>query len=207
MAKLGSVSVELEADATSLNKTLREVNSKLAGLSKEAKKTGGGFSSFAKQIGGAVGGMAAFALAVRGATAALMRFAALESAIVRVGAVSGATASEMRAIEAAANALGSSTVFSAKEAAEGMQFLAMAGLDANKTIGAMPAVLQLAQAAAVDLGTSADVVTNIMAGFGKKADELAKVNDALVATFTGSNVTLTELGEAFKGSAFSATPA
>jgi len=198
MAKLGSVSVELEADATSLNKTLREVNGKLGKLSKDNKKTGASFGAMAGKAGIAAAALIAVSAAARLIVGSLRKFAELESKLATVGAVSNATAVEMKKITSAAEELGATTSFTAAEAAEGMTFLAMAGLDARKSIAAMPAVLQLATAGVVDLGTAADVVTNIMAGFGKGAEELSSVNDTLVATFTGSNVTLSELGEAFK---------
>ncbi|HET6496864.1 MAG TPA: phage tail tape measure protein, partial [Thermoleophilia bacterium] len=103
-----------------------------------------------------------------------------------------------KSMSASALDLAGRTEFTAQQVGEGMEKMAMAGFSASKTIAAMPAVLQLSSAASLDLASSADIVTNVMAGFGKGASELLDVNNALVATFTGSNVSLGEIGEAMK---------
>lgn len=77
-----------------------------------------------------------------------------------------------------------------------MGFLAMAGFEANEIIEAMPATLDLAAAGMVSLGDTADIVSNIMSGFGIEAENLGEVSDILTATFTSSNTSLQQLGEA-----------
>lgn len=62
----------------------------------------------------------------------------------------------------------------------------------------MPAVLNLAAAAQVDLGRSADVVSNIMTGFGLTADDTGHAVDVLVKTMTTANTDLPMLGDAMK---------
>jgi TP901 family phage tail tape measure protein len=84
------------------------------------------------------------------------------------------------------------------QAAEGLQFLAMAGFSVDEQIGALPAVLNAAQAAGITLGESADVVSNIMTGFGISADESGKAVDVLVKTMTTANTNLPQLGQAMK---------
>lgn len=163
----------------------------------------GGLSSFISGIGsagGAIGKVGAVAAAVSATVAikSVKAFAQLESSMVRVKAISNATDKQFSQMNETVKRLGATTTFTANEAAEGLQFLTMAGLDTATAIDALPGALQLAQAAAVDLGTAADTVTNVMAGYGIAAKDLTRANDTLVATFTGSNTTLTELGEAFK---------
>jgi TP901 family phage tail tape measure protein len=84
------------------------------------------------------------------------------------------------------------------QAAEGLQYLAMAGFSVDEQIGALPAVLNAAQAAGITLGESADVVSNIMTGFGISADESGKAVDVLVKTMTTANTNLPQLGQAMK---------
>ena len=124
--------------------------------------------------------------------------AEFESRMLRVGAITGAVGAEFEKLEATAQRLGETTVFTAREAAGAMQFLAQAGFDTNEIIGATPKVLELAAAGMLDLATSADIVTNVMAGMGLGIDELGRANDVLVKTFTSSNVNLQQLGLAFK---------
>ncbi len=83
----------------------------------------------------------------------------------RVKALTGATRGEFEALERTAKKLGSTTQFTASQAAAGMAFLAQAGFQAIEIVKAMPATLNLAAAASLDLATSADIVSNVMKGF------------------------------------------
>lgn len=121
-----------------------------------------------------------------------------EESMSKVKAISGASTQELAAMTAQARELGASTVWSAKEAAEGMTFLSMAGFNANQTMAAMPGMLSLASAGAMDLGQTADVASNILTGFGFKAEQMGYVSDVLAKTFTRSNTTLASLGDSFK---------
>src|SRR5690606_7168924 len=71
-------------------------------------------------------------------------------------------------------------------------------LRTNQILGAMPGTLQLAASANLDLARSADIVTNILTGYGLAVEELGRANDVLVKTFTRTNVDLSMLGESFK---------
>lgn len=119
-----------------------------------------------------------------------------EQAMNRVGALSGATGDELQSLEDIAKAMGIQTKFSASEAADALGFLAMAGLNVQQQLGALPGTLQLAAAASMDLGETADIVTNVLSGYGLEVAELGRVNDVLVKTFTSTNTNLMELGEA-----------
>ena len=121
-----------------------------------------------------------------------------QAAMNMVGAVTQATQEEFAALTKLAKNLGATTIFSASEAAEGMKFLGMAGMKTKDIFGALPRVLELASSAQMDLGTAADIVTNIMSGFRFETSELARVNDILVNAFTNSNTDLQQLGEGMK---------
>ncbi|TWJ96516.1 Chromosome partition protein Smc [Bacillus licheniformis] len=62
----------------------------------------------------------------------------------------------------------------------------------------MPAVLNLASASNESLGRSADIVSNIMTGFGIKAEESGHAVDVLVKAMTTANTDLGQLGDAMK---------
>jgi TP901 family phage tail tape measure protein len=138
--------------------------------------------------------------AMAGATIAyaVTQYASLEDQLLKVKGILQASDTDYEELAQTVRELGASTRYTAQEAAEGLQFLAMAGLDVDESIGALPNVLQLAQASATDLGRSADIVTNIMAGYGIEVDDLTRATDVLTATFTNSNTDLDELGQAFK---------
>lgn len=128
----------------------------------------------------------------------LREFAIFEDKMAMVKAVSRATKEEFKALRDVAKDMGRKTRYSAVEAAEGLLYLTKAGIKAIDAVKALPSVLQLAQAGAVDLGEAADISTNIMSAYGKTVEELVAVNDVLVRTFTSTNSTLNEIGQGFK---------
>lgn len=121
-----------------------------------------------------------------------------QAAMSRVGAVSGATGEDFAKLEAQAKELGRSTVWSASQAAEGMQYLAMAGFKTNDILATMPGMLSLASAGQVELADAADISSNILSGFGLEAADIGRVGDVLTTTFTGSNTSLSGLGHTMK---------
>lgn len=139
---------------------------------------------------GLIGG-GAMAVAVRSA-------ASFEQGMARVKALTGATGSEFDALSSKAKELGRTTMFSARQSAEAMSFLALAGFDANKIIASMAPTLDLAAAGQMDVAQAADIVAKIMAGMGLEAKDLSEVVDVLAKAFTTSNTDLTQLGEALK---------
>lgn len=135
---------------------------------------------------------------VRSLSAPVMTAARFEAAMNRVGAVSNASAEELAFLSQQARELGRTTQFTATQAAEAQSFLAMAGFETSQIMGAMPGTLQLAAAAQLDLGRSADIVSNVLTGYRMEVDQLNRVNDVLVATFTSANTDLSQLGEAME---------
>ncbi|MGW5122962.1 phage tail tape measure protein [Streptomyces sp. NPDC004069] len=121
-----------------------------------------------------------------------------EQGMNKVKAVSGATGGEFTQLRDMAKDLGATTRYSATEAADGMSFLAMTGFKAGDILSALPGVLDLAAAGNIGLAEAADIASNILSGYGMKANEIGRVNDALAKTFTSANVDMTMLGESMK---------
>lgn len=121
-----------------------------------------------------------------------------EDAMAGARAVTGATQEQFEDMTRTARELGATTKFSAAEAAAGMEFLGRAGFDANEIIAAMPGTLNLAAAGALELGSAADIASNIMSGFGIQAEEMTRVADVLAATAANSNTNVMQLGEGMK---------
>ncbi|MFN4263531.1 MAG: phage tail tape measure protein [Thioalkalivibrionaceae bacterium] len=125
--------------------------------------------------------------------------AQFEAAMAGVRAVTdGITDDAFESLRKKALELGSTTSFSAREAAEGMEFLAKAGFDANQQIEAMPSMLALARAGKVELGAAADIASNVLSGFRMEASEMTRVADAMVMAATTSNVDIHMIGESMK---------
>jgi len=121
-----------------------------------------------------------------------------ESSMARVKALTGATGKEFQKLSDTARKLGATTVFSASESAQAMQFLAMAGYKTNDIVKSMPGILNLAAAGQLDLATTADIASNILSGFGLKASQTGHVADVLAKASTSTNVSIAELGETMK---------
>lgn len=121
-----------------------------------------------------------------------------EEGMSEVQAISGATGEEFERLKKQSRDLGATTRFSAREAAEGQKFLAMAGLETNEIIGAMPGLLDLAASSNMDLGRAADIASNIMSAFNLEADEAGHVSDVLASAASNANTNVEQMGEAMK---------
>jgi TP901 family phage tail tape measure protein len=121
-----------------------------------------------------------------------------EKAMSGVQAKVGGTSEEIAELNKLARDLGRTTQFSASQAAEGMDFLAMAGFKTNEIVAAMPGLLNLAAAGNLELGTAADIASNILGGMNMEASETGRVADVLAKAATSSNVSVEMLGETFK---------
>ncbi len=124
-----------------------------------------------------------------------------EEAMSTVEALSGATPEEMAALSEQAKELGATTKFTAKEAADAMGYMGMAGWDAADMLQGMDGVLQLAAASGEDLAMVSDIVTDNLTAFGLKASDTAHFSDVLAAAATNSNTNVAIMGETFKQSA------
>lgn len=182
------VSTEGEGNVKDFKTDIKGLDDGMAQLGKNMAKVGA-------QIFAVVGGFTALKSAIVSST---REFAIFDDTMRNVGAIAGATAQEFQEMTDLAREMGETTRFTAQQAADALKFLSQAGLSASESMTALPQVLNLAAAGATDLARSADIVTNIMAGYGIEAKNLAEVNDVLVATFTNSNTNLTELGTAFQ---------
>ena len=126
------------------------------------------------------------------------------AAISKVGAISGATADELKQLEDAARLYGSTTMFSAKESADALQYMALAGWNAQQSIDALPSVLNLAASSGMDLGRASDIVTDYITAFGLSVDDAARFVDIMSYAMSHSNTTTEMLGEAYKNCAATA---
>ena len=163
---------------------------------RDTKQAASGLDLIAKA---SVAATAALAATGYQALQATRTFAEFEKGMTRVGAVTNSLGTTAFAgLTERAQQLASTTEFTARQVADAMGFMGMAGMSTNQIFDATPAVLQLASAGMVDVATAADTVTNIMAGYGLEAKDLKETNDILVATFTNSNTSLQGLGETFK---------
>lgn len=194
-----AVKQELEVQINAQNNTGRAFTDVQTGANKAFGKGVGGLGALGLTAASAVAAVGTAVLAVgAGLKEASAKAADFEKSMSRVKALSGASETDFKRLTEVAKQLGSTTAFTASQAAEGMSALAMAGFDANQIIATMPGLLDTAAAAQADLGQTADIVSNILSGFGIEAERTGEVADLLTSTFTSSNTSLESLGESMK---------
>lgn len=126
-----------------------------------------------------------------------------ESGMSQVAATMGMTTQEIAGgseaytkLENAAKEAGNTTQFSATQAAEALNYMALAGYDADKAVETLPTVLNLAAAGGMDLATASDMVTDSMSALGDKAGTTESFVDKMAKTSQKSNTSVQQLGEA-----------
>ncbi len=157
--------------------------------------------------GGFVSGIATMTTAAAAAAATIT--AGLSAAAIKVGSgfeasmsqvaatmgITSATA-EFETLSAAAKEMGESTKFSASQAGEALNYLALAGYDAGKAVSALPTVLNVAAAGGMELAAASDMITDAMSALGLETSQMADFSDKLAVTAQKSNTSVSQLGEA-----------
>lgn len=168
-----------------------------AGLQDEEQK-GSKFGSGLKKAAGVAAG------AVTAATGAVVAFAGksvqagmdFDSAMSQVAATMGTTTDQIGDLRDFAQEMGSTTAFSATQAAEALNYMALAGYDADTSMKMLPTVLDLAAAGGMDLATASDMVTDASSALGLSIDETSQMVDKMAAASSNTNTSVAQLGEA-----------
>lgn len=121
-----------------------------------------------------------------------------EAGMSQVAAISGATGDDLQKLTDLAKEMGAKTKFSATEAAEGYQYMAMAGWKTEDMLNGLPGIMNLAAASGEDLGTTSDIVTDALTAMGLSAGDSAHFADVLAAASSNSNTNVSMMGETFK---------
>lgn len=205
MAEEISIVIRAKDEASRVLKTLppqlKEIESAggsagsgLAKLGAESKRTADHAtitSTALHGLGKAISAVALAAAAAAGAglTAATLSAAAFSKTMSGVGAVSNATGAEMQRLSGLALQLGKDTVFSATDAAKGIEELIKGGASiADIMNGAAAATLSLATAGGVDLTTAANVATGALNVFGLAGKDMAHVTNLVAGAANASSI-------------------
>lgn len=137
--------------------------------------------------------------AVGGLSAAAVKVASdFDSAMSQVAAVSGAAGKELDALRDKVREMGSKTKFSASEAAEAMNYMAMAGWKTGDMLDGIEGIMNLAAASGEDLATTSDIVTDALTALGLSAADSGHFADILAAASSNANTNVSMMGETFK---------
>ena len=120
-----------------------------------------------------------------------------ETGMSQVSAISGATSEELEQLTEKAKQLGASTKFTATQVASAMNYMAMAGWDAEQMLSGIDGVMNLAAASGGDLAQTSDIVTDAITAFGLKAEDVGHFADVLAAASANANTNVSMMGETF----------
>ncbi len=202
--ELASQITELSGELQDNKNKLSEAESAADGYDKSLQDTTtGGLSVFTVAVGNLVADVLSSLInslkEVVGQTIEVGK--AFDSSMSNVAALSGATDKELKMLRDTAKEFGSTTKFSASEAADALGYMALAGWDAETSASALGGVLNLAAASGMDLAAASDMVTDYMSAFNMEAKDSAYFADLLAYAQGNANTTAQGLGEAFKNSA------
>lgn len=182
---------------------IRGDNSKFASDVNETENIA---KSKTSSIGGfAKGAMVAVGAAVTAVGAGIVNFSkdaigvgsAFDSSMSQVAATMGVTVDEISDLRDFAMEMGATTAFSANEAAQALNFMALAGYDANTSMKMLPNVLNLAAAGGFSLQRASDMVTDAQSALGLSLEETTEMVDKMARASSKSNTSVEQLGDAF----------
>nr|WP_300823683.1 phage tail tape measure protein [uncultured Schaedlerella sp.] len=192
-----------------LQREIVETEQKLKALEEQAKASGTALQEIAakgeklKTVGDNISNAGTKLLPVTAGvvglgTAAVKTAADFDSAMSKVAAVSGAAGSDLESLRDKAREMGEKTKFSASEAAEAMNYMAMAGWKAEDMLSGIEGVMNLAAASGEDLAATSDIVTDALTAFGLTAADSGHFADILAAASSNANTNVSMMGETFK---------
>lgn len=155
---------------------------------------GTGLNKAAKVAGAA---MVAAGTAVVGFGASSVRAGMdFDSSMSQVAATMGTTVDQITDLRDFAQEMGQTTAFSATEAADALNYMALAGYDADTSMQMLPQVLNLAAAGGMDLATASDMVTDSQTALGLSLSETETLVDQMAKTASTTNTSVAQLGDA-----------
>lgn len=95
-----------------------------------------------------------------------------------------------------AQEMGKHTAFSATEAADALNYMALAGYDTQKSMQMLPNVLNLAAAGNMELATASDMVTDASSALGLTTEQTTQLVDQMAMASSKSNTSVAQLGDA-----------
>lgn len=119
-----------------------------------------------------------------------------DSSMSQVAATMGTTVDEISELRDFAMEMGSKTAFSATEAADALNYMALAGYDAETSMSMLPNVLNLAAAGGIELASASDMITDSQSALGLSLDETSELVDKMAKASSKSNTSVAQLGDA-----------
>ena len=187
--------VETEEELRRLQQEAATTNTALSKIDVAGQK----METVGNSIAGAGKKMMGVTTVIGGVGVAAVKTAAdFDSAMSQVAAVSGATGKDFDALRNKAREMGAKTKFSATEAAEAMNYMAMAGWKTEDMLDGIEGVMNLAAASGEDLAATSDIVTDALTAFGLSAKDSGHFADILAAASSNANTNVSMMCETIK---------
>ena len=187
--------IETEQELRRLQEEAASTSVALAKIDEAGKK----IEAFGDSVTGVGQKIMPASLAVAGlGTAAVKTAADFDESMSKVAAVSGATGDDLDALREKAREMGAKTKFSASEAADAMNYMAMAGWKTEDMLSGIEGIMNLATASGEDLAATSDIVTDALTAFGLSAQDSGHFADILAAASSNANTNVSMMGETFK---------
>ena len=182
-----------------MEQTLKDLPNNVQLLGDKLQTAGDKIKTIGGNIEGVGRAIAPVSAAAAGAlTVASKSFMDFESQMSRVAAISGATGDDFDKLNEKAKQMGETTKFSATEAGEGFEYMAMAGWKTDQMLAGIEPIMNLAAASGEDLATTSDIVTDALTALGLTAEDAGHFADVLAAASSNANTNVAMMGESFK---------
>ncbi len=192
-----TVSVTLKAVTAGYVSDLKSASSATSDFAKNSEKSAAAHGQAMTQVG--QGMLIAGAAIAAGIGLAVKSYADFDKELSDVKAVSGATATEMNSLSAAALKAGADTKYSASEAANAIGELAKVGISVKDILGgALTGALNLAAAGNISLADAATISGQAMKIFKLEGSDVPRIADALANGANKSAADVTQLGQALQ---------
>lgn len=169
------------------------LNSAVSGANKQLSSLG----STVKKLGGVLAGAAGIASAGAFVSSTVSTYKDFEQEMSATAATAGASAEEYAKLEEAARKMGQATTKTATEASEALGYMALAGWDVDTSVAALPSVLHLSEATAMDLATASDLTTDSLSALNLTVADLPHYLDVAAKANNKSNQSAQQLMEAY----------
>ena len=179
---------KLNLDSSEFTSSLKKQESAFSKFGNKIKNTANFISKVAKAS--AVAGTVMFT------KSSIQEGLNFDAAMSQVAATLGKTTDEVQELAMFARKMGSETAFSATEAAEALNYMALAGYDSEKSMRMLPTVLNLAAAGNMDLATASDMVTDAQSALGLSIEETETMVNQMAKTSSRTNTSVEQLGSA-----------
>lgn len=205
LEKVSKASGDVSDSSEKASKSTEKVGKSAEQASKDFKKYADATKSNAADLVKAFAAVAAAILAIgKNALDTGMDF---DKAIAKVGATMGFTADELADKESEAAKtmaelrdftldMNSQVVFSAEEIGTALNYMALAGYDAEKSMEMLPGILNLSAAGGFEIAEASDAVTDAQSALGLSMEETTALIDKMAKTASKSNTSVEQLAYA-----------